>query len=117
MKRRERKIEEQRATDDDEPIKRLIEWQEHRYDPGHYTGGNIDPFLKGSRPNKYGFVLIFGGVIILIFAVLLVTSHEPLRWYYSTLQVAFALLAIVAGTKLLKKPKAGNSRARRGRKH
>lgn len=46
------------ATEDDDPFRNLNEWQDHRYDPGYFTGGKIHPLLKARRPNKYGYVLI-----------------------------------------------------------
>jgi hypothetical protein len=33
----------------DDPIGDYVEWTEHRYDPGHYLGGNVSPFLRKSR--------------------------------------------------------------------
>ena len=44
-------------------------WQEHQYDPGHWLGGNIPPYLL--RPNKkLGIVLLVVGLIQLIFLVI-----------------------------------------------
>jgi hypothetical protein len=42
---------------DIDPFHDIKDWQDHRYDPGYFTGGNIHPLLKASRPNKYGYVL------------------------------------------------------------
>jgi hypothetical protein len=85
-----------------DPIRDFKEWQEHRYDPGYFTGGNIHPLLKAGRPNKYGFVLILGGLGILVLA--LFENDHSLYWYYMALQVCFALLMITAGVKLIKTP-------------
>jgi hypothetical protein len=51
---------------DKDPFHDVKDWQDHRYDPGYYTGGNIHPLLKARRPNKYGYVLVFSGLIMLL---------------------------------------------------
>jgi hypothetical protein len=35
-----------------EPIRAYQEWSAHRYDPGHYLGGNLAPHLDKSRLGK-----------------------------------------------------------------
>jgi hypothetical protein len=30
----------------DDPIGDYVEWTEHRYDPGYYTGGRISPGMR-----------------------------------------------------------------------
>lgn len=83
------------ATEDDDPFHDLKEWQDHRYDPGYFTGGKIHPLLTARRPNKYGYVLIFTALGLLVFAFYG-------RWYEAILQVAVGLLLIAAGVKLAK---------------
>ena len=46
-----------------DPFADIRELQDHRFDPGHFTGGRIDPLLKARRPNPYGYVLLVGGFI------------------------------------------------------
>jgi hypothetical protein len=29
-----------------DPIREYTEWAEHRYDPGHYLGGTLEPHLR-----------------------------------------------------------------------
>lgn len=84
------------------PLRDLQEWQEHRYDPEHFTGGNLHPLLKASRPNKYGYLLIIGGLGIL--AVAFFGRDHILYWYYAALQMCVALLMITAGVKLVTRP-------------
>lgn len=91
-------------ANDKDPLRDLNEWQEHRYDPGHFTGGNVHPILKAGRPNKYGYLLILGGLGILL--VVFFGRDHTLYWYYAALQMCFALLLITAGVKLIKKPSA-----------
>jgi hypothetical protein len=42
-------------AEDNDPFRDVKDWQDHRYDPGYFTGGNIHPLLKARRPNKYGY--------------------------------------------------------------
>ncbi|HLG13668.1 MAG TPA: hypothetical protein VJH03_03960 [Blastocatellia bacterium] len=94
----------------EDPIARIVEWEEHRYDPGHYLGGNIHPLLTSRRPNKYGWVLIvIGAIVILLLGTAM--RAEAMGWYEAILPVAMAALLIIAGVKLVKKPGNGNSRA------
>jgi len=64
-------------TKDYDPIENLKEWQDHRYDPGYFTGGNIHPTLKARRPNKYGYFLLFGALIIIIVLFLGPADPDP----------------------------------------
>ena len=41
-----------KASDEPEQIRAYQEWSEHRYDPGHYLGGNLEPHLDQSRLGK-----------------------------------------------------------------
>ena len=82
----------------DDPFRDVKDWQDHRYDPGYYTGGNIHPLLKARRPNKYGYFLILSGLAWLFVAFF---GHGRL-WIEVALQIAMALLLITAGVKLLK---------------
>ena len=70
---------------------------DHRYDPGYFTGGNIHPLLKVRRPNKYGYVLILGGLGFLFVAYF---GHD--RLWKVVPEIAMALLLIAAGVKLVK---------------
>lgn len=91
-------------------IERLIEWQEHRYDPGYYTGGNIHPLFAASRPNKYGYFLIVGAIMTLIVLVLGIRSGA-MDWYAVTVTTAFILFLVVVGLELIKKPPTHGERA------
>jgi len=48
-----------------DPIAWATEHDEHRYDPGYWTGGRIHPVLRARRPNRYGFYLIIGSFLTL----------------------------------------------------
>jgi len=93
------------STDND-PFRDVKDWQDHRYDPGYFTGGNIHPILKAKRPNKYGYVLILGGLAWAFFAFF---GGDRLS-IQAVFQIAMALLAITAGVKLVKNPPRGKIR-------
>lgn len=92
------------STEKNDPFRDLKEWQDHRYDPGYFVGGKIDPLLKARRPNKYGYLLIFSGLCSLVFA-LFVRDH----WYEAVLQLAVAMLLIAAGAKLVVRRNQGDA--------
>ena len=50
-------------------IDRFIEWQEHQYDPGYWTGGRIPPYLLGKRPNKMGYTWLVLGFLWLVISI------------------------------------------------
>ena len=37
---------QKRRRDKDDPIGDYIEWTDHRYTPGYYTGGRLSPTIK-----------------------------------------------------------------------
>jgi len=84
-------------AEDNDPFRDVKDWQDHRYDPGYFTGGNIHPLLKARRPNKYGYVLILSGLGLLFVAFF---ASDRLR-IEVVLQIAMALLLIAAGVKLV----------------
>jgi hypothetical protein len=56
--------DEEQPSDSRRPelLRAYQEWSDHRYDPGHYLGGNIEPHLDrhrlGRRARKKAAVLI-----------------------------------------------------------
>jgi hypothetical protein len=51
-----------------DPLGNYIEWAHHRYDPGHYLGGTIEPHLRksslGPRARRLsGLMLLVGGLM------------------------------------------------------
>ena len=87
----------------------LEDWQDHQYDEGYYTGGRIPPFLRGTRPNPHGYALLaIGGCLAVIFAVLAVVGLLGLGdLSLGTLIFggAMSALILVAGIRLLRKPR------------
>jgi len=100
-----------------DPIARLMEWQDHRYDPGYFLGGRIHPILLAPRPKKFGYLLIIFGSSYLLLPCFLV-SADPLRLLDLEFGCGIAALMLLlmltgygtvqlaAGFKLLQKPRA-----------
>ena len=93
-----------------DPFERIGEAQDHRYDPGYFTGGRINPMLTGRRPNPYGWVLLIMGISFGVFFFF--ADSSDVEWWQRLLIWAFLLLNVAAGIRLLrpKRPKT----ARRG---
>jgi hypothetical protein len=89
----------------DGPIENYIEWSKHRYDPGHYLGGTLQPHLRtnslGPRARRLsGLFLLFSGLcsVVLSFAAGGVTEY---RWLEALLTSGTSLLLIAAGFAML----------------
>lgn len=80
-------------------LEEFIELQDRQYDPGYWLGGNVHPVLRARRPNRYGYVLVFAGLVGVGDAVYSVRSNE---WSGAILAVAFAALFFGAGWRLLR---------------
>jgi hypothetical protein len=62
-------------------IREYVEWTDHQYDPGYYTGGRIPPYYLGKRPNRFGCVLVIEGVVSLVaFAIILTQVYGQPLW-------------------------------------
>ena len=94
-----------------DPFERMREAQDHRYDPGHFMGGNIDPLLAAPRPNRYGWVLFIIGVAILVFVWTIPRDDAALWQILGT--TAFALLYVFAGIKLLRRRRGAGASEKR----
>ena len=90
-----------------DPFADLKEWQDHRLDPGYFTGGRVHPVLKGKRPNRYGYVLLVGGLISVFALGGIVRSGQT--WMMFSTGIG-AIVGIAAGLALLRK---GSGRSRR----
>ena len=99
----------------EDPIRLITEWQEHRYDPGHYTGGNIHPLIIARRPNRYGYLLIVSGVLVLTLIVLAIRAGR-IDWYGTFVSLAFICFVLVVGFKLITRQDVRRGGARYARK-
>ncbi len=104
-----------------DPIAALEEWHDHQYDPGHYIGGKLPPYLLGKRPNLYGCVPLAAGlslVGIMLAATIMQSvqgtspaSGSVFDWTsllvsvpVNIFGVGIIAVLILSGIKLLRKP-------------
>jgi hypothetical protein len=90
-----------------DPFHDIKEWQDHRYDPGYFTGGRVHPVLRGRRPNKYGWVLMATGLLSVLILGAAVRTGDT--WLLFGL-AASAVINLAAGTALIRRRKPGSSR-------
>ena len=92
----------ERHRDQSDPLADLREWQDHRLDPGHFTGGRIHPLLKSGRANWYGYLILIGGFIGVFTLGGLIRSDQT--WLIGG-TVLGSLVSIVAGLALIRRGK------------
>ena len=102
LKSRPRKTR-MKQEDHTNPTQSLNERLGHIYDPGDFTGGITDPLPVGYSPKKSGCLLIFGGVILLLFMIITPIKAEH-SWPILIAGIPFSVLALLAGFKLIRKP-------------
>jgi len=85
-----------------------MEWQNHQYDPGHYTGGNMHPMLKSDgKPGLIAILWFVLGVIValpyFIFLFLTLKGDMYIAWgdRYLSKPVAVVLLSIIFGSLII----------------
>ena len=64
-------------------IEDIEEWQEHQYDPGYYTGGNIPPMIKNPGNSlllgcTFLITAIFYGAIVSMLIVVKAFNKDKL---------------------------------------
>jgi hypothetical protein len=85
-------------TEDGQRLTRSYpEWVTHRYDPGHYLGGNIAPHFDtarlGARARRYSTALL--GFMALVTALMAVGELRSGSWFH--LAMALGLFVLVTG--------------------
>ena len=95
----------ERREDQTDPLADLRDWQNHRLDPGYFTGGRIHPLLKSRRAHWYGYLLLIGGFIGVFTLGGLVRSGQT--WLIGGTVLGSAV-GIVGGLALIRR---GRSRA------
>ena len=98
-----------RAAED--PLARIREAQDHRLDPGFFTGGQVDPLLTGPRPNPYGWYLLGSSLLGGLFTGFALHERNA-YWLNYVLLGSLMLLGAVAGVRLLRSPRRHERRAR-----
>lgn len=86
-----------------------IEWQEHQYDPGYYTGGRQHYSLDNpGRSDLIGkFIILIGIIQFLAINLILLKIYTPQEWYKIFFlfcgTLIYFLLNIVVALKMIKK--------------
>jgi hypothetical protein len=91
--------------EDDErmkPIREYTEWAQHRYDPGHYLGGTLEPHLRkyalGPRARRHAGLFL---AVIAAGTSLMVVAFWPAHGLFERLTSgALAMLTWVAAWKM-----------------
>ncbi|MBZ4647439.1 MAG: hypothetical protein JG777_2928 [Clostridia bacterium] len=101
MKKRKHK----RKKQNNDYINEFIEWQNHQYDPGYYTGGRIPPYIKKpERPKLFGWTLLIAGICSGLVAIIAFIHNFTTGELLSMLVAGFVItIQIVAGIRLLKR--------------
>jgi len=82
--------------EENDPFKEWNEVQDHRYDPGYWTGGRVHPVYR-RRPggNRYGWLLIPSGMFFVALSAAGLRNPNP-GW-----GIASALLAFLFGVAMI----------------
>ncbi len=97
-------------------INEFVEWQEHQYVPGYYTGGKIPPFVtKPGRPGMMGIIMVItGSFTILMFLVAFIIglcTQNIFQGLASSLALAGVGLAqIFAGLRYIKRQREADKK-------
>lgn len=109
--------DERTETEDSQRLIRSYqEWAAHRYEAGHYLGGNIAPHLDttriGARARRYSAALL--GFMALVTAVMAVGELRSGSWFH--LAMAWGLFALLTGAaiKMYRQPASGRDHGAEG---
>jgi hypothetical protein len=91
---------EKKNTGRDDPLADIREWQDHRLDPGHFTGGRVHPILRSKRAHWYGYLLLAGGLVGVFTLGGLVRSGQT--WLIGGTALG-SIVAIAAGLSLIRR--------------
>lgn len=100
----------------DEYFDKLNEWQEHQYDPGHYTGGNIPPILSSpGKPLVLGWLFIISSILTSFLIILLVFNsfdRDQILPIIAAIMmiIGFCTIQFIAGVRLIQKSRLCNQR-------
>ncbi len=99
-----RKVRRVRNVDAGDPLRDWTDWQDHQYLPGYWVGGKIPPYLLGKRPNRFGYLLIAGGIGTCLWVGLqFVLNGSRVDWAEVVWAIPFALLQLGAGISLVRR--------------
>lgn len=90
-------------------IEKINDWQDHQYDPGYYTGGNIPPvWTDPGKPKLLGWFLIISSFILAVIMAVFLKSIFRIEDVLpiSIIAIIFygvLLLQTIWGCRLIKK--------------
>ena len=93
-------------TTQEDPVARWREIQDHRYDPGYWTGGRIDPTLTAKRPNRGGYLSIVSGVVAIAVGLGFLLAREWALIYPIAIGIGYGIVAVLAGIRIVRRPRA-----------
>ncbi|OPX41906.1 hypothetical protein CLHUN_42200 [Ruminiclostridium hungatei] len=91
---------------EDKYFEKLNEWQEHQYDLGHYTGGNISPIISDpGRPSVLGWFFVISSLIFSVLILVVIFMHFDGESILPILTVALVVVGLstiqfIAGVRL-----------------
>ena len=80
----------------------LEEWQEHQYDPGYWTGGNIPPHLKYPKKPLGIFFIIIGVFTLLVLAMVSIKDFSLENVFGNIVGLFAAILFLAAGIRIIR---------------
>ena len=80
----------------------LEEWQDHQYDPGHWTGGSIPPHLKYPRRPLGILLVIMGGLSLLAVGMDMMTDSSLDSVVGNILGLLTGSLFLAAGIRIIR---------------
>lgn len=89
-------------ADQKDPVAWAVEHDEHRYDPGYWTGGRLHPLLRAGRSSRYGLYLLLGSFITLCLGAFLVSAGIAGMVTY-LLVVVISAAELAAGWALIRR--------------
>jgi len=87
-----------------DPLADIKEWQDHRLDPGHFTGGRVHPILRSRRAHWYGYLLLAGGLLGVFLLGGLIRSGQT--WMVGGTALG-SIVGIAAGLSLIRRGRNG----------
>lgn len=83
------------------------EWGEHQYVEGYYVGGRIPPWYKGRHRSGLGYLLLLGGVLMLLGPGLgaLLGGADASSAVALIVSVTLGILLLASGLSVLRRPK------------
>ncbi len=97
-----------------DPAPELREWNEHRYDPGYYLGGNLPPATRWLQRAAGPVDKVLLGLYLLIPLLPVIAMFVPRPYNFVVLGATIVVVVIAVLAANRRKPARPGSRAARG---